>query len=450
MYKFLLLAGMLVSLNGNAVNVTFRLNMVGYTGFTTPEVNGTFNAWCGSCNPLTDLDGDGIWETTINLQAGVVEYKYSFDNWWGQENLSSAIGCVNHYDGYSNRTLLVQSDVVLPTVCWGLCTDCLTPDAGTWILSWSDEFDGSALDMETWTRELGNHGWGNNELQNYTSSSNNLQVSNGSLKILALQEASGTSNYTSARIITNNKMEFQYGKIEARMKVPFGQGIWPAFWMLGGNFESLGWPFCGEIDIMEHVNNEPLTNSAMHWHNNVGHTYRSNSIPFAGGEFHVYGAIWNEEAVTFTLDGLPYYSYVFAEHTNATAIFQKPFFFLLNVAVGGNWPGSPNASTPFPAILEVDYIRVFELNTLNVADDSADEDVRIFPVPTKDLLYFNLGRMNTLSQIDIYDMHGRLMHAFTAGTSLFSVDVSSWKTGMYLIKIKSSDSDATFHKVVVQ
>ena len=164
-------------------NVTFRLNMNGLTGFIKPEVNGSFNNWCGNCNPMSDSNNDGIWETTINLNSGLYEYKFSFDNWAGQENITAAGNCAVIAGNYNNRFINVQSNQVLNIVCWGMCSDCLTNDNNNWALAWSDEFNGTSLNQQFWSYNIGSGGWGNNELQYYTNNSNNIQVNNGSLKI---------------------------------------------------------------------------------------------------------------------------------------------------------------------------------------------------------------------------------------------------------------------------
>lgn len=436
-----------IAINLHAADVTFRLNMAGFDGFGTPEVNGTFNGWCGNCNAMSDPDGDGIWETTVDIPEGTIEYKFSFDNWSAQENLSFETTCVTGFENFTNRTLNVTGDVVLDPVCWGLCTDCMAPDEEIWVLDWSDEFEGNALDMDTWSHEFGSHGWGNNELQMYTSSSSNTEVSNGTLKITARQENVGGANYSSARIRTINKMEFLYGKVEARIKVPIGQGIWPAFWMLGANIESVSWPMCGEMDIMEHVNNEPLTNSAIHWHNSFGHTYDTKTAPFDASDWHVYGADWNEEGVTYILDGQPYFHFPFEAENNTEPIFTKPFFFLLNVAVGGNWPGSPDGSTQFPAVMEVDYVRIFQKSGLS-ADNSDRAPIRIFPVPTVDEVNVDFGTSNPEREIKVFNATGQMIDARRATGDRIRLDLSNQASGVYIVHIMDGDDETRSYKIV--
>lgn len=432
-----------------AVNVTFRLNMNGLSGFTTPEVNGTFNNWCGSCNALSDPDNDGIWETTLNLPVGNYEYKFSYDSWAGQENLSASTSCTVTNGNFTNRTLSLQTDIVLPIACWGLCSDCLTLEPENWPLTWADEFDGNSLNTNVWSHNIGtgSSGWGNNELQYYTNSENNLQISNGTLKIIARNEPTNGSNFSSARIITNNIFEFQYGRVEARIKVPMGQGIWPAFWMLGANFESVGWPLCGEIDIMEHVNNENVVHGTMHWLNNT-HTYRGSTVPFTPDSFHLYGIVWNEQRVVFTLNNHPYFQIPFSSSNNTQQIFQKPFFFLLNIAVGGNWPGSPDASTVFPATMEVDYIRIYQNDVTSVKSNYNAIQPIIYPNPFQNEL--NVSKNNSLDfhQLKVLDITGRIVHQSVIDHDQFKVDTRNWPNGIYHVVISDNENNQTNYRVI--
>ncbi|MEC0174192.1 RICIN domain-containing protein [Paenibacillus favisporus] len=236
--------------------------------------------------------------------------------------------------------------------------------APNWKLVWSDEFDGTALNRSNWTPEIGtgSGGWGNNELQYYTDRSQNLQVTGGNLVITARKESYGGMNYTSARIKTQNLKSFTYGKIEARIKLPSGQGLWPAFWMLGSNISTVGWPYSGETDIMERVNNNPYVNGTVHWdaggHAEYGRV--SGNLDFA--QYHVYSVEWDSKYIRWFVDGQQFNEFYIENGTGNTEEFQRPFFLLLNLAVGGNWPGAPNDSTPFPAQMLVDYVRVYQDN----------------------------------------------------------------------------------------
>ena len=232
-------------------------------------------------------------------------------------------------------------------------------------LVWHDEFNGNALSAD-WVHETGNGnwGWGNNELQYYTSQ--NTTVSGGVLQITAKQEAMGGQNYTSSRIKTQGLKSWKYGRIDIRAALPKGQGIWPALWMLGDNISSVGWPSCGEIDIMEMIggpgNNDRTVHGTAHWSDNGSHaqfgdSYTLNSGIFAD-EFHVFSIVWNANGITWLVDNQVYNTI----NTTPAQLseFQEKFFFIFNVAVGGNWPGSPDASTQFPQTMYVDYVRVFQ------------------------------------------------------------------------------------------
>lgn len=440
MSRLLLVLSVFISLNASAFNVTFRLNMNGLDGFSTPELNGTFNNWCGNCNPMSDVNSDGIWETTISIEAGIYEYKFSIDNWAGQENLSAASNsCLVSSGTFNNRFLFVGSDMILDVACWGLCEPCIEPDTTNWNLTWSDEFEGSELNTSHWAYETGNSGWGNNELQYYTSSSNNLSVNNGILSITAREVAFQGSNYTSARIVSNNLVELQYGKIEARIKVPSGQGIWPAFWMLGANYETVGWPQCGEIDVMEHVNNELLTNATVHWDNLVNHAYKGSSVPFDPSIFHVYGVIWDDVQLIFTIDNHPYYRYRYADYTNAESIFQKPFFFLLNVAVGGNWPGNPDLTTQFPATMEVDYVRAYSNNSAGLGQIQSPLSCKVYPQPFQESFYLSVPEEFLLNSYRIYSMQGKLIESGTVDSPTKMIQTEHWTSGLYHLQVCSKN-----------
>ncbi len=234
--------------------------------------------------------------------------------------------------------------------------------AATWNQVWSDEFNGTSLNTSNWTYETGtgSSGWGNNELEYYTGRPENVQVTGGNLVITARKESYGGMNYTSARIKTQGLKSFTYGKIEARIKLPSGQGLWPAFWMLGTNITSVGWPYCGEIDIMERVNNNSNVNGTVHWDAGGYASYGRTSGNLDFSQFHVYSIEWDSSYIRWFVDGVQYNEFYIANNTGNTEEFQKPFFLLLNLAVGGNWPGSPDGSTPFPSQMLVDYVRVYQ------------------------------------------------------------------------------------------
>lgn len=232
-------------------------------------------------------------------------------------------------------------------------------------LFWSDEFDGQTLDKTSWNYELGGSGWGNNELEYYTNSSKNSFLSKGNLIVEARKETVGTNNYTSARIQTLGKKEFTYGRVDIRAKLPKGQGVWPALWMLGSNISTTPWPASGEIDIMEVLGHQPnKTYGTIHWGNAGGpstHIGKDYSLPSGdfSKSFHVFSLIWTADKIEWLVDDVKFYTATKAE-VNGDYPFDKPFFFILNIAVGGNWPGNPDATTVFPQRMIVDYIRVFQ------------------------------------------------------------------------------------------
>ena len=234
-------------------------------------------------------------------------------------------------------------------------------------LAWKEDFDGNALSSD-WKQEIGtgNDGWGNNELQYYRPE--NTTVEKGLLVITAKKENFSGREYTSSRIITQGKRNFKYGRIDIRAVMPEGQGLWPALWMLGESISTVGWPRCGEIDIMEMVGGQPTndrtTHGTLHWDNNGTYASFSKSYVKPNGklseQFHVYSVIWDEKSIRWYFDDILYNTI----DTTPAALseFQANFFFILNVAVGGKWPGSPNESTKFPQRMAVDYVRVFQRN----------------------------------------------------------------------------------------
>ncbi|OFY68469.1 MAG: hypothetical protein A2V64_00135 [Bacteroidetes bacterium RBG_13_43_22] len=227
-------------------------------------------------------------------------------------------------------------------------------------LVWSDEFNPGSLNTSTWNYELGAGGWGNNELETYTNSINNVHIDSGYLHITALNPSA--SYYTSGRITTQGKKEFTNGKIRIRAKLPQGQGIWPALWMLGANFSSVGWPKCGEIDIMELLGKAPsVVYGTIHWDAN-GYTSRSNSYTLSGSSFssgfHTFTLVWTPNNLKWSVDNIQFFHLSRGEVSAFP--FNLPQFFIFNVAVGGNWPGSPDQTTVFPQHMIVDYIRVYQ------------------------------------------------------------------------------------------
>jgi beta-glucanase (GH16 family) len=228
-------------------------------------------------------------------------------------------------------------------------------------LIWSDEFNYSGLpDSTKWGNETGyirNH-----EKQYYTDRRiENSVVKNGYLMLIGRKEPYDTFEYSSASINTLGKFSFLYGKAEARMKLPVGQGKWPAFWMMGENRPQVGWPQCGEIDIMEHINSTLILHGTAHWHNEK-HVSSGSKIPCDMREFHNYAVEWDADSLRWLLDDNRYYAISIKNSVNSTAEFHKPFYLLLNLAIGGDWPGDPDSTSAFPDTVFVDYVRIYRNN----------------------------------------------------------------------------------------
>ncbi len=332
------------------------------------------------------VDGSGLVSFIANADNAV---KYSF--FFG-ENLSdpafeSTNGVAEHtylnsntytvtVVAYSIDNLFMSKDVSLtiqvnePSIPTTGFTSPLTYPNLT--LIWQDEFEGDALSSANWTHEIGNGvgGWGNNELEYYQSS--NTSVQDGYLVIKAKKESAGGFNYTSSRIITKGKQDFKFGRVDIRAILPKGQGIWPALWMLGSNISDvgIGWPKCGEIDIMELIGGTSATAGrndriygTVHWDNSGSYASYGGNTTLSGGktfadEFHVFSITWTDTTITWYLDNVQFH--VIDITPTGLSEFKEKFFFIFNVAVGGNWPGSPDATTVFPQRMVVDYIRVFQ------------------------------------------------------------------------------------------
>ncbi len=264
------------------------------------------------------------------------------------------------------RTLLACLALLLATT--------LQAQSSNWQLTWSDEFNapnGTPPDPAKWNIVTGGKGYGNNELETYTARSANVQQQNGNLVITARKEDLTGSDgiprhYTSARINTQNHFAQKYGRFEARIQLPTGKGIWPAFWLLGDDHETNRWPNCGEIDILETIGASDTMYSTLHGPGYSGAKGISKKFPLPSGEsvnnaFHIYAVEWAPNDIKFFFD-----NHLIVERTpadlppNAKWVYDHPFYILLNFAVGGNWPGNPDDSTTFPQQMLVDYVRVYK------------------------------------------------------------------------------------------
>lgn len=248
-----------------------------------------------------------------------------------------------------------------------------------WQLIWNDEFDspaGSQPDSSKWNYNIGGEGWGNNEWQYYTDLPQNASTDGAGNLVIRAEAVQGQEEkrvcwygeckFTSARILTQDKFTVTYGRVEARIKVPYGQGIWPAFWMLGEDIPTKGWPECGEIDIMENIGREPsAAHGTVHGPGYSGSEGISHTFTLPNGEkfsddFHVFATEWEANEIRWYVDGNLYGTLKRDSFTDKRWVFDHPFFIIMNVAVGGNWPGYPDETSVFPQTMTVDYVRVFQ------------------------------------------------------------------------------------------
>ena len=273
-----------------------------------------------------------------------------------------------------NRKIMVHAAIysVLLFTLPGCETDNVqTLPQRNWQLVWSDDFNGAAgvsPDAAKWKFDIGvgpnNDGWGNSELQYYTDRTSNVSVDgNGSLAITARRESYSGSGFTSARIKTIGLFDQAYGRFEARIKSPWGPGIWPAFWLLGSNVETIGWPQCGEIDIMEIRGQKPnMMNGTVHGPGYSGGASITKTFALENGrfdvDFHVFAVEWGNDYIDFFVDN-SLYQRITPGNITGDWVFDHPFHIILNVAVGGNYLGFPTSQTPFPQTMYVDYVKVY-------------------------------------------------------------------------------------------
>jgi beta-glucanase (GH16 family) len=267
---------------------------------------------------------------------------------------------------YNSRVALALLAVV--SISFSGCDEDDKQSVGSrnWQLVWSDDFEGSAgqlPDDSKWGYDLGNNnGWGNQELENYTNNPENVSLDgDGNLVITAIKNG---NSYTSARINTKGKFSQAYGRFEARLKTPYGPGIWPAFWMLGANNSEVGWPACGEIDIMELRGQQPsVTAGTLHGPGYSGGNAISSSYALQNSRFdldyHVFAVEWTEDKIDFFVDDF-LYNRISKSDVPGQWVYDHPFFLILNIAVGGNYVGYPTAQTPFPQKMTIDYVKVYQ------------------------------------------------------------------------------------------
>lgn len=247
------------------------------------------------------------------------------------------------------------------------CSDEEKPQDRQWQLTFEDNFDGAAgtlPDASKWVFDIGTD-WGNQQLEYDTDRAENVSMDgNGNLAIVARKESYQGSGYTSARITTAGKFEQQYGRFEARMKLPWGQGLWPAFWMLGNDYLTTGWPGCGEIDIMEYRGQQPtVVHGSLHGPGYFAGSPVTDSYTLTNdrfdNDFHVFRVDWGADYIDFYVDDI-IYNRITPDDVPGKWVFDHPFYMIVNLAVGGSYVGAPNAETVFPQTMLVDYVRVYK------------------------------------------------------------------------------------------
>lgn len=358
-----------ITFSGNGSLIEFKHNNVGETFFNVDFLS--VGGGSGGEDQCLGFDTSGT--KTVNLSSA--SSNVPEDQTTGTQMIISDEGFMSYYIGTSTYEFLEITDDYMhiraipgsnPTLAWyikftteteGFVTE--FPGDSEEEAAWSQEFEGSSLDTSIWNYEIGNgdNGWGNGEAQYYTDQ--NTEVSNGTLKINAIAEPINGYNYSSARITTQDNFEFQYGRIEVRAKLPSAGGTWPAIWMLGENFDTVSWPNCGEIDIMEHVGNDlGEVLGTLHFPGNSGGNAVSQgtNVENVATEFHKYTMEWTEDHIVFLVDGEVYH-----EFTNmaGTPFVDHEFFLILNVAMGGTLGGTIDPAFTQDT-MEIDYVRVYQ------------------------------------------------------------------------------------------
>ncbi len=326
-----------------------------------------------------------------------------------------------------------------------------------WQLVWSDEFnqpDGSSPNPANWGYDIGNGsgGWGNNQLEYDTSRTNNVRIEGGNLVIEADQENYNGFDYTSARMNTKGKWSWTYGRIEARIKIPKGQGIWPAFWTLGANINSVGWPTCGEIDIMENIgktSDQGTEHGTMHGPgysggNGIGGTYTLPGGAKLSDDFHIYAIEWTTNQIKWYLDNTNFFTTTPASLPNGTTwVFTAPQFIILNVAVGGQWPGNPDGSTVFPQQMQVDYVHVYSYAVTSVPD--APTGLSATPGGTQVMLNWSpsLGATNYNVKFSTTNGGPYTTIGSTAATSYTNSGLANGTTYYYVVSAVNSYGESS-------
>ena len=330
--------------------------------------------------------------------------------------------------------------------------------AQTETLVWSDEFNGTgAPDASKWGYDLGAGGWGNREVQTYTNLLQNARQENGSLIIDALKQG---YTWNSARLLSNNKFEFKYGRVVFRAKLPAGIGTWPALWMLGENFVTKGWPACGEIDLMEHVGKDPeWIHSSVHSPSSSGNTVNTDirRVPTCETEFHTYQLNWTYQKLEFSVDSVLFYTYKPSVRNASTWPFDLPFFIIMNVAMGGNMGSDPqyesgglkNGIDPslYMARMEIDYVRVYQYP--NAVEDLPNPEKSFFsPNPSTGKIHLDIPA-GISATATISNLLGQKVYQFSANHETSEIDLSVLTKGIYCITLRSEGKINT-NKLIIK
>lgn len=361
---------------------------------------------------------------------------------------------ISQVQGYHNLYIIAKETQGVCNIDWLILSDIEVYEPN-WVLFWSDEFNGNNIDEAVWSK-FNDGNPHNGELQFYTPREENITVSDGTLKLIARHETyTGqgpwmtepvTREYTSGKIESQGLLTLQYGKIEASMKLPRGQGTWPAFWMLGENLfdVGVGWPKCGEIDIMEHGQDFDNVGAAIHtetYNHTIGTQITgSYVIDNYDTEFHTYGVEWSDSKLRFYVDN-NYYLTINKEdigNSESEWPFDQPFWIILNQAVGGAWGGTPDNSL-YPHTTEVDWVRVYKDVALSTPSNNIDSsEFLIYPNPGHDYFWVKTPKNHTSILVIIYDVNGKLVKTVNSTENdHIRIDTSELNKGFYIIKLKS-------------
>jgi beta-glucanase (GH16 family) len=413
-------------------------------------VAGNFNNWSSTASPLKDL-GHGIWGINIVATAGDSMH-YHFLNGAAREVVPATCA-----DGAGERLYLVPDDAPrMAAECFGGCGPC--QDAR--FLVWSDEFDGPNIDANKWNFEIGNGvgGWGNTEQQYYTANPANASIVNGNLEITARQESLGGFSYTSARMTTRNKGDFKYGRIEAKLKSPQTQAIWPAFWLLPTDWVYGGWPRSGEIDVFELIGSAPdRAHGTIHYGPapGAGHFQDGSYYDLPGASdyadgFHVFAIEWEPNEIRWYMDSVLYHSVSPWEISPFDWPFDQDFHILLNVAVGGYWPGYPNASTQLPQTMTVEYRRVYGPTPVAVGDVALEPTLQVYPNPSDDAFFVDLGAAPRGSvHMEVIDLQGRVVLSQELRTQQSRLEMGGQSPGVYFLRVNGAKGSMVRKLVLV-